>query len=89
MSRPLTGERRPASERDSDFGGRQRERIRRGGPGLASSQRVVPRSYLGGPSGFQEGRSAAVSRLGRPCDPIGTDLGFREHPHPRSRAKNP
>ena len=28
------------------------------------------------------------SGLHRPCDPIGTNLGFREHRHPCSRAKD-
>ena len=56
--------------------------------GLASSHHVVPGSYLDAPSGFQEGRFAAVSRLGRPCEPIGTDLGFREDPHQRSIAED-
>lgn len=45
MSRTLTGERQPASERDKDFGGHQRERIQQEGPWrLGLSQRVVPGS---------------------------------------------
>ena len=119
MSRTVTGERQPASDRINDFGGRQPERVQRGGcGGLVLTLSVAPGSYLGCAEADSKsadsrrsvgwdrdsrrwrialsGDAVVVPRirrkqsgLHRPCDPIGTDLGFREHPHPCSRAKNP
>ena len=124
MSRAVTGERPPASERDDCFGGHQRERVQRGGPWRPSLKPPCTAGIL--PPGtceriprrpIRNGQSAGIAMcigsalrstraqlpaiavivprtrrqqcgLHRPCDPIGTNLGLREHRHPCSRAKN-